>query len=271
MDPSVAAETVAPQQKLPVRLKEYENTVPAEMRKTAAVVREERLRSTPRRQTPLTTKAPPARPSPFPRFRAQCFVGKRRLEKAMRAAKERNPALEFEVRWHPFFLDPSLPPEGVDKMGMYKAKFGEARMAQMLPYMAAVGAADGITFDYGGRVANTLQSHRLIEFARGAGGAAAQDRLVEALFKAYFENQGNLGDTETLLAAAEAAGLDRGAAAAHLASDAGKDDVVRDVRAYASKFRISGVPFFALNDGKLKLSGAQEPATLLDAFEQLGA
>jgi hypothetical protein len=31
-------------------------------------------------------------------------------------------------------------------MTSYKAKFGEARMAQMLPYMQQVGKAEGIDF-----------------------------------------------------------------------------------------------------------------------------
>lgn len=52
----------------------------------------------------------------------------------------------FQVQWHPFYLDPTLSSEGVDKMTSYKAKFGEARMAQMLPYMQEVGRAEGIDF-----------------------------------------------------------------------------------------------------------------------------
>jgi predicted DsbA family dithiol-disulfide isomerase len=102
-----------------------------------------------------------------------CFVGKRRLDKGeklfiiLSAAQAvhsvldrphlltqrinhsvRAPAaidavkplgLEFEVRWRPFFLDPSLPKEGVDKRQRYAAKFGAARMRQMEPYMKAMG------------------------------------------------------------------------------------------------------------------------------------
>lgn len=32
----------------------------------------------------------------------------------------------------------------------------------MLPYMKQTGLKDGITFDYGGNVGNTFNSHRLV-------------------------------------------------------------------------------------------------------------
>ena len=57
-----------------------------------------------------------------------------------------HPEAKFEVQWHPFYLDPTLSTEGVDKMTSYKAKFGEARMAQMLPHMQKIGKAEGIDF-----------------------------------------------------------------------------------------------------------------------------
>lgn len=43
--------------------------------------------------------------------------------------------LDFEVRWLPYMLNPTAPVEGVNKMEMYKQKFGEARVAQMIPQM----------------------------------------------------------------------------------------------------------------------------------------
>ena len=55
------------------------------------------------------------------------------------------------------------------------------------------GAADGISFSYDGKTGNTLRSHRLIEWARTQqGGASAQDRVVEALFKRYFEAEADI-------------------------------------------------------------------------------
>ncbi len=67
----------------------------------------------------------------------------------MKKFESQHPQIKFEVQWHPFYLDPTLPSEGIDKMASYKAKFGEARMAQMLPYMQKVGKAEGIEFSVG--------------------------------------------------------------------------------------------------------------------------
>jgi len=64
----------------------------------------------------------------------------------MQKFKKEHVNVAFEVQWHPFYLDPTLSSEGVDKMASYKAKFGEARMAQMLPYMQQIGKAEDIDF-----------------------------------------------------------------------------------------------------------------------------
>ena len=142
-----------------------------------------------------------------------CFVGKRRLEKAFRAV----PELTYTVRWHPFQLDPSLPAIGVDKLARYEAKFGgKQNVAAMLARMAEVGKREGISFDYGGRISNTVDSHRLIEWA---GARGLQDALVEQLFKFYFERRGDLGDRAALAREAAAVGLPEAEASALLASD----------------------------------------------------
>lgn len=60
-----------------------------------------------------------------------CYVGAKRLKSAI-AASSHLP-LDFEIRWRPFFLDPTLPKEGKNKMEHYKAKFGAARTEAMLP------------------------------------------------------------------------------------------------------------------------------------------
>lgn len=47
-------------------------------------------------------------------------------------------------------------------------------------------ADEGLGYSMGGKTGSTLNSHRLIWWALQKGGPAAQDRLVEQLFKAYF-------------------------------------------------------------------------------------
>jgi predicted DsbA family dithiol-disulfide isomerase len=197
-----------------------------------------------------------------------CFVGKRRFDAAVAALRAAGrPDLEVDVRWRPFFLDPSLPREGVDKLAHYKRKFGEERMAQMIPYMRATGAKETppIAFSYGGRISNTLDSHRLLELAHEQGGASLQNALVERLAHAYFEAEQDIGDREVLADAAASAGMERGAVAAFLASDAKAAEVKAEAEAFRREHRVTGVPFFVLN-GRRTLSGAQDVETFVEAL-----
>ncbi len=98
----------------------------------------------------------------------------------MRTIQATDPDVALSVRWRPFFLDPTIPKGGMVKMERYIAKFGEARVRQMLPFMQETGRRDGINFDYGGRISNTLNSHRIIEAAWEQGGAKLQVRSATA-------------------------------------------------------------------------------------------
>jgi predicted DsbA family dithiol-disulfide isomerase len=138
----------------------------------------------------------------------------------------------------------------------------------MLPYMTSVGAAEDISFSFGGLTAATTDAHRLTEWAFAVGGFQAQGAVMEALFRSYFERQENIGDAAVLAAAAGAAGLDAAAAAAYLASGDGREHVTKDARAWAMRYRVTGVPFFVVN-GKYRLSGAQEPGAFADVFAEL--
>ena len=58
-----------------------------------------------------------------------CFIGKRRLEKALEMAGD----VEIDVEWHPFQLDPTLPANGKDRQQYLNEKFGgPERAAEML-------------------------------------------------------------------------------------------------------------------------------------------
>lgn len=195
-----------------------------------------------------------------------CFIGKRRLQTALKSLAGK---VEAEVVWHPFYLDPTTPAEGVDKLTRYREKFGAARIGPMLEHMKRVGAAEGIAFSYDGtgKVAHTLNSHRLMEAAYEQGGAALQDAVNEALFKFYFEREGNLGDKAALLGAVAGTGLDMARATALLDGDEKKAEIAAAVRNYAARYHITGVPYFII-DGKVGLSGAQEPDTFVDAIRE---
>ncbi len=193
-----------------------------------------------------------------------CFIGKRRLEKAVAALAGRH---EVRVRWHPFELNPQMPKDGMDRRAYRMAKFGSWERSQALDaQVAAAGAQEGIVFafDKMRRTPNTLDAHRLI---RLAGREGVQDAVVEALFKAYFTEGRDISDRQTLLDVVAEAGLDRDRAAAELDGDESLA-AIRAEEEQAHRLGVQGVPFFIVN-GEVGLSGAQEPRFFLEAFEQV--
>eukprot|EP00899_Mesostigma_viride_P018519 jgi/Mesvir1/26669/Mv20453-RA.1 len=190
---------------------------------------------------------------------ARCFIGKRRLETAMSQFADK---AEFQVVWRPFLLNPNAPKEGTNKLELYKSKFGEQRIKSMLPMMTQVFAQYGLRYSLGGLTGSTLNSHRLISLAKAQG---KQDAVVEELFRNYFTEEKYLNDREVLLAAATKAGLTD---AQRIVDDEilGRQEVLTELNKYARG--VTGVPFFIINN-KYKLSGAQDPETFAEVFEEI--
>ena len=195
-----------------------------------------------------------------------CFICKRRLEAALVLAARDGAARDSIVRWHPFELNPDLPREGIDRRAYLDAKFGGAqRAAEIYERVRAAGASVGIPFAFEriARQPNTRDAHRLVAWTQGRGDAGA---LVERLFAAYFQDGRNPGDRDVLAAIAGEAGGDAAAARAMLDSDEG-EETVRASERRALEIGIGGVPFFVFN-GRLAVSGAQEPQTLASAIAE---
>ena len=110
-----------------------------------------------------------------------CFLGKRRLDKALAMV----PEVTAEVVFRPFFLDPTIPREGMDRRAYMVAKFGEERLKTIHDPLIAAGKEDGVPyqFDKITRTPNTMNAHRLLRWAQQEGVQAA---VAEALFMAYW-------------------------------------------------------------------------------------
>lgn len=190
------------------------------------------------------------------------------MERAIRKLPD---DIKVAVTWKPFYLDPSLPTKSVNKMEMYRRKFGN-RIDGMLPHMIQTGKAEGINFSYGGNVGNTERSHRLLEKALRKGGEKMQDAVVEKVFSLYFEQEGDVADTGNL----SQIGVDCGVfgsineARAFFEGTELKREVADEVE-ISYRRGVSGVPFFIINGskGQSAFSGAQEPDTFTAAFNKL--
>jgi predicted DsbA family dithiol-disulfide isomerase len=196
-----------------------------------------------------------------------CLVGKRRLEAALDELDLRG---DTEIEWLPFELNPDMPEGGLERTRYRAAKFGAERGAELDAQMKQVGEGVGVTFAFDAmkRTPNSRRAHMLVAFA---GSQGVQDAVVEALFKAYFEEARDVGDVDTLVAIATAAGLDAEVTRAALEDEALRSEVVA-MEGQMTALGVSGVPFFII-DKQWALSGAQTPDIWIRALRErvLGA
>ncbi len=191
-----------------------------------------------------------------------CFIGKRRLEKAI-ALK---PEIPLEVRFRPYFLNPWVPREGMGREDYLSAKFGSPERYRCIAQrVAQAAAAEGLTYalDKIERQPNTLDCHRLILWAGGIGAAA---RMKQRLMDLYFTEGGDLTDRDVLVKAAADCGLDADLVRARLAGDADVERVEREAES-AKEAGIEGVPCFIFG-GLVAVQGAQAPEHLAQAIER---
>ena len=199
-----------------------------------------------------------------------CAVGKRRFEDALRRFEH---ADEVDVVWRAYELDPGAPAvrEG-DYADRLARKYGMSREQAVAANerLTAVAAAEGLDFHFEqAQPGNTFDAHRLLHYAREAGGPGLQDALKERLFVAYFTEGAPIGARETLIALAGEVGLDQEESAAVLAGDRYADEVRAD-ESEAHELGVSGVPFFVV-DGKFGIPGAQDADSILSVLQRAWA
>jgi len=193
-----------------------------------------------------------------------CWLGKRNWD----AARKLVPEIPVETVWRPYQLDPDLPRAGRPYGEYMKAKFsGEntERWAQMRAHLEQAAPAAGIEFRFDAIPVrpNTLNAHRVLRWAAGQG---VENEAAEGLFRAFFADSRDIGDTQTLSQIAGAAGLDDELIAELLSSDQ-DEKAIREEEAFFRKLGVTGVPTYIFN-GRFAVSGAQEPKILADAIRQ---
>ncbi|KAJ2847568.1 hypothetical protein IWW36_003793 [Coemansia brasiliensis] len=195
-----------------------------------------------------------------------CYVGDRRLQRALEMAKAKWPEFEATVSYEPYQLDSGLG-KGLDKQQVYQKKFGDCAAA-IHERLAESGKEEGIEFSFGGKMSNTLDSHRLIDYAKLHGhDETTQHKVIQSLFRRYFEQEQDIGDHDVLLDAAEEAGLDRDQTRNYLQSNDGLDALQTKMQQF-KKLGVSGVPFYIINN-RFGISGAESSQTFVDAFEKV--
>ena len=192
-----------------------------------------------------------------------CFIGKRRLEKALALA----PDVPVEVHWRPYFLNDWVPPEGISREDYLVTKFGSSERYNVnAQRVAATAAEEGLQYDFANikRQPNTIDCHRLIRWAGGIGKAA---EMKQRLMNLYFTEGADLSDRAVLVQAAADMGLDAEDVRAALASDTDVEAVTREANS-AKEAGIEGVPCYIFG-GRYAVSGAQSPEYLATMIERI--
>jgi predicted DsbA family dithiol-disulfide isomerase len=196
-----------------------------------------------------------------------CRIGKRHLERAL--VDWPHPV---SLRFWPFFLDPGVPAWPAERPA-FREHFARRKgldgpmVERVWQHAASAGRAVGLDFRFDRieRATNTLRSHRLIALTPEGDRPA----VVEAIYRAYFDEGRDIDDVEVLADLAASIGLDRGTLADPLRGDAGETAVL-DAARQALVWGVTGVPLFIF-DQRLAVSGAQPAEAMLDALRRASA
>jgi predicted DsbA family dithiol-disulfide isomerase len=195
-----------------------------------------------------------------------CYVGKRRLEAALKQFPERD---SVHVRWHSFELNPGAARRsetGGNYADRLAKKYGmTVREAEArIQHLTELARADGIAMDFQRiQPGNTFDAHRVVHLAAEQG---RQDEMKERFLRGYLCEGEAIGEPEVLVRLATEIGLDEEQVRAALSSDSFAREVRAD-EAQAREIGVQGVPFFVLG-GRYAVSGAQPVELLLRALEQ---
>jgi len=187
-----------------------------------------------------------------------CFIGKRRLEKALATFEHREDVI---VRHRAFQLQPNaidVVPTSEHLAEKYHVSPEEVK--QMQANVCAVADGEGLCYNLDETLSgNTFDAHRALAYAATVG---KQNELLEAMYSAYFEKSLPLFSHKDICEVGETIGIPNKELQAVLESDQFHETVIRD-RTVASELGATGVPFFVI-DMKYGISGAQP----LEVFTQ---
>jgi len=196
-----------------------------------------------------------------------CIIGLGGLEEALRRV---GALVQADIHFQPFELNPGMAPEGQNIVEHIAQKYGASREQSAANRKAIQDRAAQVGFRMAtndeSRIYNTFDAHRLLHWA---GLEGRQSALKHALFEAYFTDGQNVADTEVLVAAAEKAGLDGGAAREVLTSGRYADEV-REAERRWQEAGVNSVPAIVINDRYL-ISGGQPPETFERALRTIAS
>ena len=195
-----------------------------------------------------------------------CAIG---LSSLHRALERLGDTVQAEIVIHPFELNPGMRPEGESIVDYLGKKYGRTpeQIVEAQEMIRERGAEVGFVFGaQRTHVYNTFDAHRLLHWAREAGGGK-QLALKLALLRAYHGEGKDTSNHDVLADAARVAGLDVVQARAILAGTDHADAVRAEIQQYQS-LGISSVPSIIFNERYL-ISGGQPVDTFVEAIKNI--
>jgi predicted DsbA family dithiol-disulfide isomerase len=189
-----------------------------------------------------------------------CYIGSERLEKVLKTFEA---ALEVRLTYHPFLLNPDVPPEGLDLQQMLRQKYG-ADPKSMFARVEAEAHRSGLALDLLQQpfTYSTVAAHTLM---RQAPAKKTERALAHDLYSTYFVEHRNISDPEVLIALAVRHGFTAEEAAKILA-DPREQAQTLTLAQGATAQGIRGVPLYVIN--QRALSGAQPEDALRAAISE---
>lgn len=192
-----------------------------------------------------------------------CIIGYSQLQAAADAVGQ-----NLEVHWHPYELNPDMPPEGENLREHITRKYGASAedSAKTRATITALGAEHGFKFDFKpeSRIVNTLQAHKLIKWAAGAD---RQHELKVVLIRRYFTEGQDVSKEKVLLEAVKEVGLDVHEAQRVLDDNSLTRDIREEEHSWLAK-GVQGVPSMVFQQRHL-VTGAQGVETYKRILQQL--
>jgi len=193
-----------------------------------------------------------------------CYIGKRKLEFALAQFKYSD---RVKIEWKSFMLDPNKITDPTISIAQSLAKrkgISVNEALNMADYVTEAAKSVNLEYDFTNMiVANTFKAHRFLHYAKQH---KLQTKAKESVLKAYFLDNKNIDDTDTLIDLGKSIGLNAKVLESTLNSNQYAEDVKLDMTK-AKEIGVQGVPFFVFN-GQFVLSGAQAVETFLSTLQK---
>lgn len=185
-----------------------------------------------------------------------CFIGTETLKKVQPEVPP------FTLEWKGFQIHPEYPAVGIP-VEQRAAQFGKERYAAIWRNILTMAEGIDLEMRQPRVLTNSLMALEATEYAKDEGKAS---EFSHAVYRAYFQDQQNIGAIEVVLDIARQVGLDPAVMQEHLQAGT-YSERIKTAHQEALTLGVSGVPTFVL--GPAQIVGAQSPDVFINMLKRV--